>query len=314
MDELLEQTATRIFGDLANSPEALWDALDQNGLTRIWVSEAGGGFDLSPEDGFGLIRLTGSSGANIALAETLMATWFLTEAGMKPPEGQMSIYLDGLQRGITFGDCAAYVVQISDRSVSLHSGPASGSLAAVGLDHLSEPLMVNDEAIATGQMPADSGFLFAALTRSAQICGALDAVLGRTIEFAEQREQFGRPISKFQAIQNLLSEMGVEAASASAALDTAVAKVKRGQPLDFPTIATAKYRACIAATIVSENSHQVHGAIGYTEEFGLARLTRRLWQWREDFGAEKHWANALGRAALTDAQPLWPKITDWYEK
>src|SRR3546814_6564454 len=56
--------------------------------------------------------------------------------------------------------------------------------------------------------------------------------------------------------------------------------------MDASTIAAAKYRAGLAAGVVAEHAHQLHGAIGYTGEFGLARLNRRLWQWREDFGGE----------------------------
>src|SRR3546814_18991382 len=46
MDALLAETATRILSDLADSPESLWTALEDNGLTRVWAAEADGGFDL----------------------------------------------------------------------------------------------------------------------------------------------------------------------------------------------------------------------------------------------------------------------------
>jgi alkylation response protein AidB-like acyl-CoA dehydrogenase len=149
----------------------------------------------------------------------------------------------------------------------------------------------------------------AALARSAQIIGALEAALGLTIAFAEQRVQFGRPLSKFQAIQHLLSEMGAETAAACAATNAAIATVRRGAKLDDMATAVAKYRASMACSIVAEHAHQVHGAIGYTQEYSLARLTRRLWQWREDFGAESFWGNELGRAALADPARLWTKLT-----
>jgi acyl-CoA dehydrogenase len=158
-------------------------------------------------------------------------------------------------------------------------------------------------------MVSASGFLFAALTRAVQICGALEAALTLTIEFAEQRVQFGRSLSAFQAIQHLLAEMGAEAAAASAAADAAVSQVQPGQALDFRSVAAAKLRASLAASIVCEHAHQIHGAIGYTQEYLLARLTRRLWQWRDDFGGESYWAGELGREALSNAGPIWPQLT-----
>src|SRR3546814_6289036 len=78
--------------------------------------------------------------------------------------------------------------------------------------------------------------------------------------------------------------MGAEAAAADAIVDNAVMQVRRGSAMDASTIAAAKYRDGLAAGVVAEHAHQLHGAIGYTGEFGLARLNRRLWQGREDFG------------------------------
>src|SRR3546814_9204922 len=74
MDALLAETATRILSDLADSPESLWTALEDNGLTRVWAAEADGGFDLAPADGFGLMRLAGAHAAPVPLADTLMAS------------------------------------------------------------------------------------------------------------------------------------------------------------------------------------------------------------------------------------------------
>ena len=73
-------------------------------------------------------------------------------------------------------------------------------------------------------------------------------------------------------------------------------------------VAIAQSRAGLAASIVGEHAPQIHGAIGYTEEYPLARLTRRLWQWRDDFGGESYWAGELGSAALRERTPLWPRL------
>ncbi|WP_152663938.1 acyl-CoA dehydrogenase family protein [Sphingomonas sp. SRS2] len=243
------------------------------------------------------------------IAETLVATWLLSEAGLEPPLGRSSIFIEGWQRGVPFGDSADYVVRVRGRSLSLHRGPVAGTRATVGADPLAASDGLTGAAIATGEMRHDIALPLAALTRSAQICGALEAALTLTIGFAEQRIQFGRALSKFQAIQHLLSEMGAEVAAAGAALDAAIRTLQAGAPLDRQAVAVAKIRAGLAAGIVGEHAHQIHGAIGYTEEYALARLTRRLWQWREDFGGESYWANELGRAALCDQTPLWPKLT-----
>ena len=61
-------------------------------------------------------------------------------------------------------------------------------------------------------------------------------------------------------------------------------------------VASAKVRVGEAAGAGAAIAHQLHGAIGFTAEHALQRYTRRLWSWRDDFGAESHWAEELGRA------------------
>ena len=75
-------------------------------------------------------------------------------------------------------------------------------------------------------------------------------------------------------------------------------------------LAAAKIRAGEAAGAVAEIAHQVHGAIGFTHEHSLHRLTRRLWSWRDEFGTESHWSRELGRTVMAaGADTLWPTIT-----
>src|SRR3546814_17605450 len=103
MDERLPETATRILSDLADSPESLWTALEDNGLTRVWAAEADGGFDLAPADGFGLMRLDGAHAAPVPLADTLLANWFLPEAKLPVPSVNNGTLIDGWHRGLPLG-------------------------------------------------------------------------------------------------------------------------------------------------------------------------------------------------------------------
>lgn len=309
MDAMLETTAARILADHSESPDSAWTALEGCGLTRLWVSEAHGGYGMAPAEGFDLARLAGAHALPVPLADTLVATWLLSDAGLESPLGRMSVHIEGWQRGVPFGDGADHVVRVQGRLVTLLRGPVAGSYAAVGEDPLSDADGLTGAAIATSELRHDIALPLAALTRAAQMCGALEAALTLSIDFAGQRIQFGRALSKFQAIQHLLSEMSGEVAAASAALDAAVATVHPGAPLDLQAVAVAKFRAGLAVGVVCEHAHQIHGAIGYTQEYALARLTRRLWQWREDFGGESYWATELGRLALHNQTPLWPQLT-----
>ncbi len=80
---------------------------------------------------------------------------------------------------------------------------------------------------------------------------------------------------------------------------------------DLLRVASAKIRAGEAATRAAEIAHQVHGAIGYTEEHQLHRFTLRLWAWRDEFGSETEWASWVGAAvARIGGEGLW-RIADY---
>ena len=145
-----------------------------------------------------------------------------------------------------------------------------------------------------------------ALFRAAQMAGGMEAALALSTRYANDRVQFGRPIAKFQAIQQQLALLAEQAAAASVAVESAAIAVAADRPSSALAVAAAKIRA----GKVAEIAHQVHGAIGFTHEHSLHRLTRRLWSWRDEFGTESHWSRELGRAVLASgADALWPTIT-----
>ena len=75
-------------------------------------------------------------------------------------------------------------------------------------------------------------------------------------------------------------------------------------------IAAAKCRASDAVELLTRLSHQVHGAIGFTYEYDLQFLTRRLWSWRAEFGTSGEWGEYLGRiATATGGDRLWALVT-----
>jgi len=128
--------------------------------------------------------------------------------------------------------------------------------------------------------------------------------------YANDRVQFGQPIAKFQAIQQQLALLAEQAAAALVAVESAVSAVAAGRPSAALAVAVAKIRTGEAAGKVAEIAHQVHGAIGFTHEHSLHRLTRRLWSWRDEFGTESRWSQELGREVMSaGANTLWPTIT-----
>ena len=157
---------------------------------------------------------------------------------------------------------------------------------------------------------ADSVRGAGALLRAAQMAGAMEAALDLATTYANDRVQFGRPIGKFQAVQQQLALLAEEAAAALVAVESAaICLAEQRQSAEF-AVGAAKVRAGEAAGTVAEIAHQVHGAIGFTEEHSLHYLTRRLWSWRDEFGDKSYWAAFLGRRiAAAGGAGLWPLIT-----
>jgi len=141
-----------------------------------------------------------------------------------------------------------------------------------------------------------------AVVTAAQMVGALERVLELSVAFANQREQFGRPIGKFQAVQHQLAVMAEHVAAARIAAQ--IGYQGAGPLPDALQAAVAKARTSEAAALVAPMAHAVHGAIGVTAEFDLQLYTRRLHQWRGEYGSELAWQRVLGRAVLAAPQPL----------
>ena len=147
-----------------------------------------------------------------------------------------------------------------------------------------------------------------ALGRAALMAGALEGVLALSVQYAMERKQFGRAIAKFQAVQHQLAIMAGEVAAASRATDGAIQRL--GSEAFAAGVAVAKSRAGDASGIVAEIAHQVHGAMGFTYEHQLHHLTRRLWAWRDEYGAEPVWQRRLGREVIAaGGDRVWDFIT-----
>jgi len=140
---------------------------------------------------------------------------------------------------------------------------------------------------------AEPCFELLALARTVQMAGCLERILELSLQYANEREQFGRPIGRFQAIQHSLAVMAAEVAAAVRSADAAVDAI--GDDRFTLEVAAAKARVGEAAGVCAELAHQVHGAMGFTHEHRLHHFTRRVWAWRDEFGNETYWRRRLGR-------------------
>jgi acyl-CoA dehydrogenase len=303
-------------------PQAAWDALDGLGLGAALVPEAQGGAGLGLSDAMPLLEALGHAGAPVPLAEAIGAGALLAAAGIDAPPGILAFAAAGAP--VPWGRHAAHVVVVDGTRVALH---AAASLRwTQGTNIAREPRdtpMLASAPVAEGTLPNawgnDAARALTALLRTAQIAGALQAALALAVDHANTRKQFGRPIGRFQAVQQQLAVFAAESSAASvAAAAAARAADARGLADAAFEIGCAKVTAGEAAAKGAAIAHQVLAAMGITEEHALHHLTRRLWAWRDEGGSERFWSARIGALVLgtpagamvqSAPGPLWTFLT-----
>jgi acyl-CoA dehydrogenase len=318
--DLLEGTAEEVFSRERDAPD-VWEQLHSLGLTLVGIPEEAGGSGGGLEEAVLVARLAGRHALPVPVADTsLVGAWTLAAAGHDVPSGPVAAVpglelagsrLRGRAVGVPWARGASVLAAVaSGQVVRLEVGEVT---VVEGVNLAGEPLdvvEVPDVDVSGRARDLPAGIETSvvgergALARAALLVGALERVVDLTCQYAVERQQFGRPIARFQAIQQSLALLAGEVQAARAALDLAARDPSRAH------VAGAKLRAGDAAGAATEIAHQVHGAIGYTDEHQLHRFTTRIWSWRDEWGSEEEWAIELGRLACAEgADRLWPDLT-----
>ncbi len=327
--------------DRGEWPDGLWKSVEDAGLPHAMVAEAQAGIGLSWKDASALIRRMGYWALPLPLPETIIANWLWCMSGGETLEGPVAfgpvlhqdrITLDQRPEGLVLQGTMHHVPWLSKiRHLVVLADDAKGEhrlcllqaqqIAALGcrrnlaheprenvcLDRIAIAPLNTRPFYAAAAMPGLQCYL--AAIRAQQIVGGLERSLGFALNYANERVQFGRPIARFQAIQHMLAAAAGQVAAATAAADA----LSEAPSLDGASfaIAIAKARCSEAAGAVAAICHQVHGAMGFTQEHPLHFTTRRLWSWRDEGGSEAHWQERIGRAICADGSGLlWPAIVN----
>ena len=251
------------------------------------------------------------------LAGTAVAAWVAAEAGAATPEGPLAVAPDACESGgelaaqrVAYARCAAAVVFLAGDRIAVV--PARACRIERGENLAGEPrdgVSADAAALDWQVLPpgaASAARLRAGLARSALTTGALEAVEQRVVEHARTRVQLGTA-ARLPVVRERLALIAEEVAAAAAALEVARFALASGRgDLAVPA---AKIRSARAAGTVARLAHQLHGAIGVTAEHPLHHLTRRLWAWRDEDGAESAWARRLGESVVAAGpDEIWARL------
>lgn len=281
---------------------ALWDDLEASGFMDAVTSEEAGGAGLPLHVAAAIAFACGRHAVPQPMALTMVVRAAAASMAQTLPRGPITIaaaeprrFADGGIRlaQVPFGKVAAYVVVERDGQANIWPVAQAQRVASAGPTSLYADLVWPSAPQEVIALPAENWRAIGAAIFAAQLAGAMERVASMTISYANDRVQFGKPIAKFQAIQQQVSVMAEHVAAARMSASIGLGGVD--WRVDARAAAIAKAGASEVAGKVAAISHSVHGAIGVTEEFDLQLLTRRLREWSQDFGSACYWQECLGR-------------------
>jgi acyl-CoA dehydrogenase len=300
--------------------------LADGGWLGVGVPEELGGPGGSIADAAAVTAACAAAGHRLPAADAgFIAGHVLGVAGLRAPDGLLvPVPEAGVMTGgrvsvrcarVPFARWAEHLLIVAEDESGSHACVIATADAEIVPGHNlgSEP---RDRVTVDGARPADvSGPVqdlpaqlrrAGALARAIQISAAASQMLELTVRYCGQRQQFGRRLAQFQAVQQQLAVLAGEELAARAAVQRAVALTGPGSGWPAEPVAVAKVRTALAATAAARIAHQLHGAIGITTEYALSRYTRPAWAWRDEYGSEHYWSGVLAREAGPD---LWETLT-----
>ncbi len=296
---------------------AVWDTLAETGVIGMTASEEVGGMAMSEIDLVLLLEETGYAALPGPIVDTVAVGIPLLEAVGTPHQkerwlgpamtGEARIVLslgeDPMVPHAASADVliaerggAAYCVPIADVSVvPEQSVDRTRELARVSFDSSAPYRMRDDVDMATLLGLARAR---AALGTAAQLAGLCRRMLDMAVQYAKDREQFGKPIGAQQAVKHRLANALIEQEFARPMVYRAAWSMANAAQDAEIDVSLAKIYAGRAAKFVAKEALQVHGAIGYTIECDLHMWMKRAWALSAAHGDAAHHRELVGRHIL----------------
>lgn len=292
-------------------PNPLWETLLSAGFVDGLLPESADGAGLTLADAWPIMFCMGRHIVPLPYAHTMLARAWLSHHQQFLPTGsvtfapfQVTSAPEGLTaHAVNFGLVANWVLvqhasQVWLLAVDEATVTQSGGHGSLDAD-LTWPREVVERGL-LGQWDQPQFRHLMALSLAVLIAGAADRVFEMTLAHANQREQFGKPIGRFQALQQQISEVAELVFGARMATEMACRSSDWQPTLMLSALAKAQTSQTVPR--VTAVAHAVHGAIGVTHEYDLQLFTRRLNEWARAGGGQAYWAEVLGREVLGSEQ------------
>ncbi len=282
-------------GDRA-AVDSVWSTLAETGAIAIALPDDRGGMGLTEIDSVLLFEELGYAAYPGPIVDTMaVGLPLLAEAGT---DAQKDLWLDLLAAGqakvvvsfegepfvadasyadllLAYQEGGLYCVPITEVTLTAErSVDRARTLSQVSFDRgTAEPMRQDvDQAACLGRAERR-----ATLATAAQLVGLSRRMLDMTVQYAKDREQFGKPIGAQQAVKHRLADALIQQEFARPMAYRAAWSMATEQPSAEVDVSVAKIYAADAARFVAKQALQVHGAIGYTIEYDLHMWMKRAW-------------------------------------
>ncbi|AWB33539.1 acyl-CoA dehydrogenase family protein [Orrella marina] len=290
----------------------LWGSIADSGFADLMLSEQAGGAGLGWTDAWSVLFAAGRHAVVVPFGSTLFARAVLEQMG-QPVSADKSMAVSGFGHIDSQGRLVAQsvnAVAVADELL-VQAGETVYQIATSSpfctLERTGGPACLDANVVVTqpdpiGNLPVGTIASGLGLVLAIQLAGVADRVLSMTLNYANERQQFGKSIGRFQAVQQQITEMS-ERVYAMRMASQIGARSVNWQPCSLQA-ALAKSQTSACAARVASIAHAVHGAIGVTQEYDLQIYTRKLYEWARAGGGEQYWAAQIGRSALESQQEL----------
>lgn len=290
---------------------ALWQAIAGAGFLDLLRPEGEGGASLALPDLYVVIKHFGHYAAPLPFAESIAARALLAP-GVHLPSGPLTLAHtlvrkpDGSLHApmVPFGMVSDHVLAAEGGQLLLLACASARRRIPTGIAASQAATLVWADECAAEPIAGDAAAFapMAAAVYAALMAGAMVRVFDITLQYCNERSQFGRTLGKFQSIQHQLAVMAELVAVSGIAAEMAF-QVDSRVPRLLPS-AIAKARVSEAAPEMANMAHALHGAIGVTEEYDLHLFTRRLHEMRIAHGSDSYWNRIVGDKVLASAGML----------
>jgi alkylation response protein AidB-like acyl-CoA dehydrogenase len=267
-----------------------WRKLGELGVLGLMIPEQYGGSGLDEVDMVLALEESGRAVLPEPLAESAaLAGPLLARAGGDEIKQKWLPKAASGEAVLTVG--LASQPYITDATADLLLIERDGEIHAVTQDRVTlQPLKSVDGARRVFKVTAETGddtllgtshdhgqwaFDHAAAATAAQLVGIAGALLDQTVDYVKQRDQFGRKVGSFQAVQHRLAEMLLQVESARSAVYYAAYALANDLPDASVAASVAKAAANDAERFANQNALQLHGGIGFTWEHDLHLWLKR---------------------------------------